>query len=627
MNNFIEHNDPTTPIDLSQVTLEKQFTTLTEQEKLLVGAKFLGMNHLPVDIKTFLFDDYFLGNESITNHGNSVFPYWLDKLETIFPDPIQTKTPYISLGGAIGTGKSFMSKMMGLYHYHRLDCCSNVYASVGLAGGTKLTFGAFHASAETAYRDFVQFWKNTVEISPYFRKLYNNPPIRFIASGPASTGAVIGTQLVYCVLSEINFYRRDLAVAKVEEVLGRYESRFKDKRFNFGGVVCDSSAKDSTQSAAQKFEETVPPRELYKIHPAQWEVRPNLYAESQGQTFDFYIGDNTRTPKVLDPNLDYIKEGLDLDRIIKVPISAKFRFIGDPVRSLQDLAGIPYSGSSLFFGGDLSHLLKCSSLRNLAPEEITVDFYDKSDTIYSHVEQMIYRIPRGTTLFIHYDIGLQKDKTGISLCYYTGEISDPSGTTMYPTFRIPLLFTVSRKAGQSTSLDHLYQFLKDLEKQGFHVVFSADSFASSGIFQSCERDGIEYRSISIDKTLDAGVAFKNIVNTERIDLPYHNILLRECSEIQITTNGKNGTHIKLDHPKVSSCYEFDYAGLKGEQPGTKDLFDAACGSVFSCLQKYSEYLENGNAGVRRNIQALNNIIKSDTEETQKQFQGMLESIF
>lgn len=87
---------------------------------------------------------------------------------------------------------------MGLYHYHRLDCCSNVFSSLGLAGGTKLAIAAFHANVLTAEQDFVRFYKSVMEISPYFRKQYNNPPIRFIAASSKTVGGVIGTQLIYC---------------------------------------------------------------------------------------------------------------------------------------------------------------------------------------------------------------------------------------------------------------------------------------------------------------------------------------------------------------------------------------------------------------------------------------------
>lgn len=87
---------------------------------------------------------------------------------------------------------------MGLYHYHRLDCCSNVFSSLGLAGGTKLAIAAFHANVLTAEQDFVRFYKSVMEISPYFRKQYNSPPIRFIAASSKTVGGVIGTQLIYC---------------------------------------------------------------------------------------------------------------------------------------------------------------------------------------------------------------------------------------------------------------------------------------------------------------------------------------------------------------------------------------------------------------------------------------------
>lgn len=630
MENFINHKDPTLPIDTSFIEIRDAYEKLSKDEKIMVTCRLLGMNHVPTDFKTFLFDDYFLGQE--TGCGSRIFKYWLDKFPEIFPNQITTKTPYISFTGCIGSGKSFISKMIGLYMYHRLDCCSDVYASLGLAKSSKIAFGFFHASADTAERDFVRSYKDVFESSPYFKNLYNNPPIRLIASGPQSTGSVIGTQLVFSVLSEVGFWKPGDAISKIGEVLIRYESRFKDKRHHFGMVIADSSAKDSDHGATQEFEDRVPADELFRISPAHWEVRPELYTESKGNTFDFFIGDSKQLPRMIEPGEDLIKANIDLDRVIHVPDDkqTRLRFQSDPIRSLQDLAGIPYSGNSLFFGGDLSHLLKCSSIRNYAPEEIIVDFYDKTDSIYSKVETMLYRVPKHTNLFVHFDIGLVKDKTGVSLCYYNGEQVDPSGgKATYPKFKVPLCFVVSRKKGQATSLDHLYQFLKDLISNGYYVTLSADSFSSAGIFQSCERDGIEYKAISIDKTMDAGVAFKNIVNTERIELPYNNILLRECSEIRVVTNGKNNEHIKLDHPLTSSCTEFDYTGRSEKNlPGTKDLFDAVCGSVFSCLRKYGEYMENGvTGGFVKSVKALGTITQSAREQTQKQFQHMIENIF
>ncbi len=622
-NNFIDHKDPTKPINLEEVSLEKQYSTLTDREKYLAAAKCLGMNHLPVDIRTFLFDDYFLGVDTITNHGKAVFPYWLDKFDQMFPNPIINRFPYISFGGCIGSGKSFASRVIGLYQFHKLDCCSNVFASLGLAGGTKIAMGFFHSSSETAEKDFVNYFKTVYNQSPYFRQQYNNPPVRLIPSGPKSTGAVLGTQLIFTVLSEVGFWKPNDAKEKIDEVIGRFHSRFMDKRNYFGGIVCDSSAKFES-GASDYFEESVFKNELFTIKPAHWEVRPGMYEESQGETFMFYRGDAKIMPRIIKDGED--TSALDKDRIIHVPKQLEFEFRNNPVRALNDRAGIPYTIKDLLFAGDLSHLMSCSSQKNYIPEIIDVDFYDKSDTIYDKVAPMIWRIPKHTNLFIHYDIGLKKDISGIAACYFDKEIVDPNGSASYPTFIYPFIFGVSRKKGQATSLDHLYQFLKDLIKNGYHVTFSADSFASAGIFQSCERDGIEYKSISMDKTMDACIMFKNVISTDRATLPYNNVLLRECSEVRVVTQGQ---HVKIDHPTISSCVDFDYKNCKsGTMPGTKDLFDAACGAMYSCYLSYSERRETGaSGGFVKSLEALKHITASSLEETQKRFQNMIEDIY
>lgn len=485
----------------------------------------------------------------------------------------------------------------------------------------------FHNSFETAKKDFKNYVDLVFDISPYFRNPYHKPPIRFIPSGPTSGSQVIGVNLIYACLSELGYWRSEAGAARASEVITRYDSRFADKRFIYGAVIADSSARDADNIAVTKFESLVPPEELYRCRFAQWEIRKSLYAESNGKTFRFYKGDNITGPRVIEDDEDLVKSGLDPDRVINVPVSAKYKFLADPIRNLRDLAGVSYSGDERFFNGNISHLINCSRLKNYAPEEVVVDFYDKEDSIYSHVSNMIYRIPRGTSLFVHFDIGLKKDKTGVALCYYDGE--KQYGEYSLPKFKIPLAFVVSRKKGQATSLDHLYQFLKDLIKNGYIVEFSADSFASAGLLQSAERDSIPYRALSVDKTMEAYNMFKNIVNSERLELPYINILLRECSELMVTYNGKNGEHCKVDHPLVSKCTEFDYADNPSEKhPGSKDLADAVVGAVFNCYSRYAEYKETGiSGGVNKTIEAFGRHSLTGAEESQKVFQDMLINLF
>lgn len=531
---------------------------------------------------------------------------------------------------AIGTGKSFVSKIIGLYHYHRLDSCDNVYTSLGLAGGTKLAMSFFHNSENTATRDFKGFFNLVFDISPYFRHLYNNPPIRLIASGYKSKAGILGTQNVFTIASEISFAAPKDGIEKIGEILGRYESRFKTKRFTFGGVIADSSANtEEVGGAIDKFREGVPPEEEFEISPSQWMVRPELYAESNGETFKFYRGDAIRGPYCIESDEEILKNNLDPDRIIDVPVSAKYRFITSPERSLRDLAGICYSPSTdLFFHNDLSHFIKCSSMRNLMPEIIDVDFYDTTDTIFDKVSPMFYRIPRGTNLFLGLDIGLVDDICGVSAAYLDGEVS--VGNALLPKIKFPFIFGLSRKPGQATSLDHIFQFIQQIRQNGMYVSVSADSFSSAGLFQSLERAGIEYKAISVDRTMDAGIMLKNIINTDRAEMPRVERLLREAAELRIVGNGKNGDHMKIDHPAVSTCYTFADPLMKPNEAmkGSKDLWDSICQSTANLMQKYSEYKEGGvGGGIQKSMQAIDSITKDPREETAKVFQDMIESIW
>lgn len=53
-NNFINQSDPTAPLNLDNIDIREQYSKLTDAEKTMVAAKILGMNHIPVDITTFL---------------------------------------------------------------------------------------------------------------------------------------------------------------------------------------------------------------------------------------------------------------------------------------------------------------------------------------------------------------------------------------------------------------------------------------------------------------------------------------------------------------------------------------------------------------------------------------------
>jgi hypothetical protein len=62
--NFTQINDdPTKDLDLSGVSLENQYSSLTEHEKILVFCKLNGYSKVPPSIERLYSDPYMLGGE------------------------------------------------------------------------------------------------------------------------------------------------------------------------------------------------------------------------------------------------------------------------------------------------------------------------------------------------------------------------------------------------------------------------------------------------------------------------------------------------------------------------------------------------------------------------------------
>jgi hypothetical protein len=62
-NNINIGDDPTLSlVSVPENILEEEYNKLSNDEKILIGCKLLGMDHRPTTIRRFLCDDYFLGS-------------------------------------------------------------------------------------------------------------------------------------------------------------------------------------------------------------------------------------------------------------------------------------------------------------------------------------------------------------------------------------------------------------------------------------------------------------------------------------------------------------------------------------------------------------------------------------
>ena len=451
----------------------------------------------------------------------------------------------------------------------------------------------------------------------------------------------------WALFSEINFWGNglegnnsdNLAIDTLNTIWGRLHSRFSKKTLQLvGGFLLDSSA-NGDSGPSERFKEMIPDRKmLLTVSEPQWNVRPELYPELKqpgNNTFMVYAGDPKTPPQKIYPDENgKVSPEFDPDRIINMPISLLPEANMDLRKCLMDKAGVPLAGSSLFFNGDISHLVNCmSDYKNLLPEIISVDFFDLKDRLYDKIKKALELVPLHTPLWVSLDLSSKHDLSGLSIIMLEGKKT--VNKVEFPLIKSLVNVGVSRIPGQQTSISHFYDLIKELNKY-YNVRLAADSSHSIQLLQDAERDMIPFRNISTDRLPEPAQYLKSLINLELIKIPVNHRLLREAYDLRYVTTP--GGKIKIDHPVKASSGTWKADGMKNDDIssfdsndgiGSKDLFDALEVGCWHLRLDMLEGTELGvNPGYTLTMKGLDKQAGEDVKEaTRAQLQGMIEDIF
>lgn len=575
--------------------------SFSDQELIAAAAKELGYENPPVSIDTFMEDPYYLGNLC---SGDKFYPFWKDKLRQIYPDPLRTRYPIIVFRGAIGTGKSTAVRVMAMYQLHRILSLVDPYATFGLIPGKNLKFSFFSASAGLAQTDFVDVIWQWVDASPYFSEMrdagkFNN--IEIVADG-TRTNKNIGSDVIFYNLSELNFVNPDKAYEKLNLAKDRWKSRFLGIRNFFGHLIIDTSAKD-TDSIAEDFVNNNTESDItLVVSTCQWVAKAHTGIYGNKGWFKVYAGDATHRPFIVTDNHPLTLD-LDSDRVIDVPEEVRSEFESDIELALQDLAGISINSSDRFFP-DLERLHACFQLPMHSSDVIKIDFYDKTDKLIYKLDPYIREIPDDKIIYLHYDIGVVGDNTGLALAYFDkwNYFDKVDGSKFrLPSIIVPMAVGLNRYEDQETPIYQLEEFLYDLERNFEIGCFSADQYASRQLLQDLTLNKIPNKYISVDRTDEPYKFIKSESNFGLLRLPMNGLLKTEMSDLRRIGD-------KIDHPVT----------------GSKDISDAVCGAV------YSVYLDLEHASQLSNkykASKISEVILSRQSTSVNELQNMLHGIF
>ena len=362
-------------------------------------------------------------------------------------------------------------------------------------------------------------------------------------------------------------HMQDLYTTVADRVKGtfRVEGEVHGKIFAISSKRSDS---DFMEIYMQNQIEAGAGDHMYICDAPQWEVLPKSMFHDE--TFTIAVGNRNMKGFVV-PEPDDNEEGWeDLRRqgytLLHPPIDMKSQFTADFDIALRDLAGVSVPGTLSFITQEA--LTECIGTRR-NPFFSDILQIGTKDTLtieeFFHLEVVDERLKR-MPLFIHLDLSLNTDMTGISGTCISGrqDIADLDGKIIsQPSFSH--MFSVSLQAPRGDKIPYgkITAFICWLRKQGFLIQgISRDQFQSEYMAQLLEEQGFTVTKLSLDRTPDGYMALRSVLLEHRIDMLDVKFLQDELIHLQ-----RDSISGKIDH-------------LIGH---SKDVSDSFAGSIWNAI--------------------------------------------
>lgn len=525
---------------------------------------------IPVDIDTFLCSDEYLG---IANDGgDNIFPYWKDGFHEIFDDTL--KYTQIIFTGATRIGKSSTAVTGVAYMLYRLMCFRNPQKFFKKKEISKFYFLFFNITLDLARTIGFREFNDLLKSSPWFNRhgtfsgskknFYYIPEGGLIEIVPGSNFShALGMQVYCCFIDEMNFAKagiKDINKAKknvkesYDAIMARIEGTFRLDGIVWGKLFAVSSKKtdqDFLEDHISK-QKAAGNEHLLVFDAPQWEILPE--GTFSKERFWLAVGDKHRKGFVVqDESDEALTELRDQGySLMQVPLDMKTNFLADFDVALRDLAGISVPGSMSFISQEA--IDKCiGNRRNPFYQDIleigTKDAYAIED--FFHWEFLTPEILHADW-FIHLDLSLNDDKTGIGGSCITGRkeiIGDNKKAVSLPYFSHIFNISIKSPVGDKIPYAKITNFICWLRKKGAHIEkITRDQYQSEYIAQLLEGEGFDVEKVSLDRTPDGYVTLRSVLLEERVDMLHIELLENEL--IQLQRDGFSGIP---DHP-VGGCF-------------------------------------------------------------------------
>ena len=534
----------------------------------------------PVDIETFLTNDYYLGAAWKDKQGNSkLYPFWLKQLKILFPDNIQTSVNNFIESGARGLGKSEIAIATMCYLMHRVMCLRDANEHYHLKITEKICFAFMNITKTLSENIGISKFQHTIQMSPWFMqhgkmtKLNNEPywvppdPIEIIVGSQPSH--VIGQPIFAAFFDEISFIRnqdidrqKQIALDMIDTAIGGMKTRFIHKGMNPTLLILASSKRSEKSFLEEHMKKKLRSEgeNVLIVDEPVWKVKPEgTYSD---KTFFVALGNKFLQSKVIENSNDVETCKLQGYKIIEVPIDFLANFTDDIDRALCDYAGVSSSEISKYIRGLAYKEVINNNLKNPFEKEVlevgngpddNTQYYDFFDI------NKVSSEAKSKPLYIHLDMSISGDKTGIAGVYIKGKKPSTNENNQSKDMFFTVAFGVSIKApkGRQISFEKNRNFIYWLKEKGFNIKgISTDTFQSYDTGQTLQQKGYNYSQISVDRVNTDHICipyqyFQSTIYEKRIEIPYIKSLQDQVIDLERNINTG-----KVDHPQ-GGCFTGD----------------------------------------------------------------------
>lgn len=309
-----------------------------------------------------------------------------------------------------------------------------------------------------------------------------------------------------------------------------------------------------------------------------WNVKPP--ENYSGKKFNVALGNKFLLSQVI-PDNDDINLWKDKGyKVIEVPVEFKPEFIEDIDRALCDFAGISSSEISKYISGVAVQEIINQTSHNPFIKDIIEVGNGPDDKAQYYDFFNLNNVPpsmKSKPLFIHLDMSVSGDKTGIAGVWIKGKKTSVDELSQANDLLYSVAFSVAIKApkGRQVSFEKNRNFIYWLKEQGFRIKgVTSDSFQSVDFGQALLAKGYPYEQLSVDRVDPSSHIckpyqyFKSAIYEKRIEVYRSQHLIDQITDLERNINTG-----KVDHP----------------DGGEKDTCDAVCGAIFNASKHAEEF--------------------------------------